>query len=505
MHQRFIAVSALALAVLVTTFSPASAEKRVALVIGNAAYQHVPPLANPSNDATDMAAKLRGLGFVVIEGTDLAKRDMEKRIRAYAEALAGADVGLFYYAGHGLQVDQKNYLAPVDAELRSESDLDFEAVELDLVLKHMVRNAATSIVFLDACRDNPLAQTLAQASRSLAVGRGLARVDAAASMMVVYSTEPGNVALDGTGRNSPFTEALLRHIDSEGESIGDVMIEVRNDVLKATGGKQRPFESASLTGQFFFKPGTQPAASANTSETELAALKEQIARLQADQGALLKSQQEQLEALQKKLAEESKPGAAEANSAERQIAVEPAVSSSAATPAEPPPGTAKVAAADSTGASPTATQPTASPPVPETATSDQLATDMLGELKKLGCYFGDTNRGWGERSQLALARFNRLSSLDLPIGEPAQSSLDALRNWKGAHCPVEKAVAPRAKSVRQSPPTAAPRKQLRAAAPKARPVPSPRKSVAPPSHRAGGGDEQRELQRAFPSAAWPGQ
>jgi uncharacterized caspase-like protein len=118
----------------------------------------------------------------------------------------------------------------------------------------MVRNAATSIVFLDACRDNPLAANLAQTSRSLDVGRGLVRVEAAASMMIVYSTEPGKVALGGTGRNSPFTAALLRHIDSEGESISDVMIDVRNDVLKETSGKQRSFESASLTGQFLFKP-----------------------------------------------------------------------------------------------------------------------------------------------------------------------------------------------------------------------------------------------------------
>ena len=119
----------------------------------------------------------------------------------------------------------------------------------------MVRNApTTSIVFLDACRDNPLAANLAQVGRSLDVGRGLARVEAAASMMIVYATEPGKVALDGTGRNSPFTGALLRHIDTEGASIGDVMIALRNDVLSETGGKQRPFESASLTGQFFFKP-----------------------------------------------------------------------------------------------------------------------------------------------------------------------------------------------------------------------------------------------------------
>jgi len=311
---KHLATYLLGLAALFAALTPAAAEKRVALVIGNAAYQHAPPLRNPSNDATGIAAKLRELGFDVVEGIDLGKRDMEKRIRAFAEQLNGADVGLFYYAGHGLQVNQKNYLAPIDAELKSETDLDFEAVELDLVLKQMLRSAGTSLVFLDACRDNPLVKKLAQSGRSLNIGRGLARVEPVSSMMIVYSAEFGKVALDGTGRNSPFTEALLRHIGEEGESISDMMIEVRNDVRKGTGNQQQPIESTQLTGQFFFKPA--PAKSSST-DAEIAALRQEIARLHADQGALLKSQQEQLALLQKKLAEETKPSEATAAAAER--------------------------------------------------------------------------------------------------------------------------------------------------------------------------------------------
>jgi uncharacterized caspase-like protein len=127
MLKRF-AAGLFALAGLLAGIAPAAAEKRVALVIGNSAYENVPRLTNPSNDASDVAGKLKALGFEVVEGIDLGKRDMEKRIRAFAEQLSGADVGLFYYAGHGLQVDQRNFLAPVDALLKSESDLDFEAV-----------------------------------------------------------------------------------------------------------------------------------------------------------------------------------------------------------------------------------------------------------------------------------------------------------------------------------------------------------------------------------------
>ena len=526
---KHFATGLFALAAVLAGIAPAAAEKRVALVIGNSAYENVPRLTNPSNDASDVAAKLKALGFEVVEGIDLGKRDMEKRIRAFAEALNGADVGLFYYAGHGLQVDQRNFLAPVDAQLKSESDLDFEAVQLDLVLKNMVRNAATSLVFLDACRDNPLAAKLAQVGRSLDVGRGLARIETPASMMIVYATEPGKVALDGTGRNSPFTGALLRHIDTEGASISDVMIAVRNDVLSETSGKQRPFESASLTGQFFFKPKPEEIADkSSSSSAEIAVLREQIAKLQADQGALLKSQQEQLALLQKKLAEETKTAepaatqsaATDSGTTSRLVGVEPAKEAAAPPPTEtssstaaPAPSAAateqdtKIAATeakDTEEPAPEANK-TSEAPLPESATREQLAQDMLVELAKLGCYFGKINSDWNTRSRLALDRFNRHAKLNLPLDEPQQASLDALKDWKGAHCPLEKAVPPRVKQrpviapKKQSPP----RKAVRAAPRKAPPVQAARPRPQPREDH--GSDEIRELQRAFPHAAWPSQ
>lgn len=532
---KHFAACLLGFAALFATLAPAAAEKRVALVIGNAAYQNAPPLRNPSNDATDIAGKLRELGFDVVEGIDLGKRDMEKRIRAFAEQLNGADVGLFYYAGHGLQVNQKNYLAPIDAELKSETDLDFEAVELDLVLKQMLRSAGTSLVFLDACRDNPLVQKLAQSGRSLNISRGLARVEPVSSMMIVYSAEFGKVALDGTGRNSPFTQALLRHIGEEGESISDMMIEVRNDVRKETGNQQQPIESTQLTGQFFFKPAPQQAAAKSSStDAEIAALRQEIARLQADQGALLKSQQEQLALLQKKLAEETKP--AEAASPQpnvpisgtdsRVIAVEPAGSSTNSTPAttsapspsQPanaatPEEATKLAATEGTAAEEPAPEAakTTEAPLPQAASRQELAQDMLAELKRIGCYFGRIDGNWSGRSQLALERFNRLASLELPLDEPQQASLDALKGWKGPHCPIEKAVPPRFKQRPVVAPKkeAPPRKAVRASPPKAPPAQAkaPRVQAFEPRPRPQehGSDEVRELQRAFPSSAWPGQ
>ena len=156
----FSALLCLLVAILICP--EARAEKRVALVIGNAAYQNTAPLNNPSNDAADMAAALQRLGFDVVEGRDLDKRAMERLIRQFGIKLAGADVALFFYAGHGLQVGGQNYLVPTDARLASEGDVDFESLPLDLVLKQMEREAKTSLVLLDACRDNPLARNLAR-------------------------------------------------------------------------------------------------------------------------------------------------------------------------------------------------------------------------------------------------------------------------------------------------------------------------------------------------------
>lgn len=455
--SKHLAAYVVALVVLAGTLAPAHAEKRVALVIGNSTYQHTAQLKNPSNDATDMAAKLRQLGFEVIDGTNLSKAEMEQRIRSFSTKLDGADVGLFFYAGHGFQVDGKNFLAPIDARLKSDADVDFEAVELDLVLKQMERNSRVSIVFLDACRDNPLATNLTIASRSLQVGRGLAQVEKAVGMMIAFATQPGNVALDGEGRNSPFTTALLGHIDQEGTTINDLMVEVRKDVLASTAGKQVPWENSSLTGQFFFKPAAPKSTSEQSVKTaaQIAALREDIGRLQTSQGALVQAQQEQLEILKQKLHEETKkavspPGATE-TATSRVIAVEPSAPDKAAVETPPPSNgdaaaasasaeTAKIAAVDTTSVeqSPEAKQ---SPELPPGVDLAALSRDIQTKLKEFGCYGGEIDSSWGSGTSGGVERFNKLASLDLDEDDPAQATLDALKAWNGAHCPVEEEIA----------------------------------------------------------------
>jgi formylglycine-generating enzyme required for sulfatase activity len=256
--------------------SPALAEKRVALVIGNSAYQYTPKLANPKNDAADMAAVLKTLGFQVLDGFDLDKAAFERKVRDFASALKGADAGVFFYAGHGLQVLGQNYLVPIDAKAEEAAGLDLEMVRVDVVHRIMERQASTNILFLDACRDNPLARNLARTmgARSAEVSRGLAAVESGFGTLISFSTQPGAVALDGTGRNSPFSGSLVKHVSSSDDDVGAVLISVRNDVMKETQRQQVPWEHSALTGRFYFNPSaqtpTKTPAQPQSSEAERA-------------------------------------------------------------------------------------------------------------------------------------------------------------------------------------------------------------------------------------------
>jgi len=233
--------------------------RRVALVIGNGAYTQASALPNPVNDAVDLTARLQALGFEVIDGYDLDYGTMQSVVRDFARALEGADIGLFFYAGHGLQVDGRNYMVPVDATLSDESAVDFETIDMNLVLDQLARNPdRTSIILLDACRDNPLAANLARqaaAARSAAVGRGLAQIESvAAGTLIAYSTQPGAIASDGEGRNSPFTSAILHHIETPGLEVQQLMRRVRASVIEGSDGLQIPWDNSSLTDNFYFSP-----------------------------------------------------------------------------------------------------------------------------------------------------------------------------------------------------------------------------------------------------------
>ena len=230
--------------------APRPAEVRVALIVGNGNYLHANRLPNPANDAADIAQVPRKLGFEVIEGRDLDKRSLEDKVREFGRKLDRANIALFFYAGHGMQVGGRNYLIPIDAKLERPGDLSFETVDVSQVLAQMEAEQRVNLVFLDACRDNPLARSFARTlgTRAVAVGQGLATIQGALGTMISYATQPDAVALDGDGRNSPFTSALLTHLLTPGMEIGSVMKLVRADVVQATRGKQIPWDHSSLIG-----------------------------------------------------------------------------------------------------------------------------------------------------------------------------------------------------------------------------------------------------------------
>lgn len=227
---------------------PVLADGRLAFVVGNSAYESVSELENPINDALDISVALEGLGFEVILGSDTSMEEMRAATRTFAEKAQSADVVLFYYAGHGFQVSGQNYLVPVDAALSGIGDLQEETIPLNDILGAMEQSPGIKLVFLDACRDNPFGEELDQA----AAGSGLARVGTEADFMFAYATQPDNVAYDGTGRNSFFTEAILNHIYTPGQDLSELMVAVRRDVMAATGGRQVPWDNSSLTRIFQF-------------------------------------------------------------------------------------------------------------------------------------------------------------------------------------------------------------------------------------------------------------
>ena len=246
------AVAVVSLLCLLTSISPTVAGTRLALVLGNSKYQAVPALDNPANDAADLAQALRGVGFEVIEQRDATRDIMAKAVRDFSERLRGADIALFFYAGHGLQMNGENYLLPVDARIETQADVRFNTINLTDIQQEMEQSGTgrANIIILDACRNNPFADKLA-GGRGIA-SRGLGRIDATGEgSLIVYSTQPNNVALDGTGRNSPFTAALIRHVATPGLEVRQMLSRVRGDVLDATDHNQRPWDSSSLVGDVF--------------------------------------------------------------------------------------------------------------------------------------------------------------------------------------------------------------------------------------------------------------
>ena len=234
--------------------------KRVALVIGNSTYRNVPTLPNPANDGADIAAALTRLGFAVTLVTNASFDQMRRGLIAFGRDAAGADMAAVFFAGHGMEISGENWLIPVDAELKKDTDAANEAVSLRSVILQVSNTTSLGLVVLDACRNNPF---VAKMSRSLAlravIGGGLGRIEPIGNVLVAYAARDGTTALDGDGRNSPFTAALLHNIETPGVEVTFMLRNVRDDVMEVTRNEQQPFVYGSLSRKAIYLAG-QPSS-----------------------------------------------------------------------------------------------------------------------------------------------------------------------------------------------------------------------------------------------------
>src|SRR5437016_400372 len=251
---------------MIFTAVSAHAEKRVAFVVGNGAYRNVAQLPNPAIDAKAMAGVLRNVGFDVVEGVNLSRDKMTEKLLDFGKKAQGADVAVFFYAGHGIAINGTNYLLPIDADIKSEMDVKLgAAINIDLTLDQTMGDAKVKLVFLDACRDNPFAAKIKSnsATRSVSVQSGLAEMKSGEGTLIAFATGPGQTALDGQeGTNSPFTRALMANIASPGVEIQQAMTKVRAQVNEETNKGQLPWGHTNLIGSVYLNGAPAPSAPA---------------------------------------------------------------------------------------------------------------------------------------------------------------------------------------------------------------------------------------------------
>jgi uncharacterized caspase-like protein len=461
----------------------ASAERRVAMVIGNSAYRHATALRNPGNDASDVAQALKGLGFEVLLGVDLDQQGFAQQIEQFARMLDEADVGLFFYAGHGVQMNDKNYLVSTNARLENEFLLSSETIELDSIVRLMESKAPINLVFLDACRNNPLTDNLRRSltalKRSAQLGRGLARMEPTGrDTLIAFSAAPGQEAADGADRNSPFTSALLRHIGKPGLEVSVMLKDVAADVRRDTRNSQRPQQLSDMGKAFYFArlqqveatktdaaplpvpapaPAVQAAAapspddraldvafwSAASSANDCEAIRAYLQRFPAGTFVELA-----------RLSERRLCGAS------RQVTVSdaapaepPAVTLTPSAPAPVPPTIAATAAtaAAVTPAAPAAVTPAAPVSVaalPDTQKSvpPTIKLDASGnseqtraiqlELIRLGCGPNEASGQWSSNTREGLRRFNKAMHARLDLNAPSSDTVAALQRQTSRACPL---------------------------------------------------------------------
>jgi len=488
----------LAAALLLLVCQPALAEKRVALVLGNSAYQNVARLANPVNDGAMIAATLKNAGFDVVEERhDLPAAETRRTLRDFADRARDADIAVVYYAGHGIEVDGTNYLIPVDAKLERDTDVYDEAFSLDRVLLAIEPAKQLRLVILDACRDNPFAKNMKRTVASRAIGQGLAKIEPTSpNMLIAYSAKAGSTALDGDAKNSPFTMALAKHLTTPGLDVRRAFGFVRDEVLKTTSYRQEPFVYGSLGGddvplvpvkataspanpqadirrdyELAQQVGNKAALNAflaqypdgfyaELARSQLAKLAAEEARVAATEKARLaeqerarlaaegaqKGQQAKAEA-DAKAAEQARIAAEKAKQvAQEQVAAaeqkRTAIETSAAGKGPENKASENKVVVDNKAADQLAAGPAEkTPPANVAALSDgsapaDLAKSVQIELRRVGCLTAAADGEWNATSQRSLALFNRHAGTRLNVKLASTDALDAIKRKPSRVCPL---------------------------------------------------------------------
>ncbi len=392
----------------------AATGKRVALVIGNGDYKIAPRLDNPVDDAKAVAAAFKHLGFQVTEGYDLSIAQMRSALSAFTESLPDSEAAVVYYAGHGVSFDGENYLLPTDIALKTPGDLDLNAINVALILRQMRREERVNIVILDACRNNPFAEQLLQAKTRAVVGeRGLSRIegDLARGSLIAFASDPDSTALDGRrGEHSPFTKALLDHLEDPNVSIETVMTRVRTEVWESTKNLQLPWVNTSLIGEFDLNPKPAIAAEPPTAASQpmVAPPPEAptaAAERQATENLLWESAQHSNLAADYQAYLDAFPSGVFAPMARNRIAVL------------------------------TAPPPVSPPSAPPDATA--LTRSINVELRRVGCYSGAAEADWTSAGvKSAIADVVRYASLAQSPATPSAEFLTFLESRTGRLCPL---------------------------------------------------------------------
>lgn len=455
----------IALALWCAASADASAEKRVALVIGNSAYQHAPRLANPSNDATAVAKLIKGIGFDVVDfRRDLVGTDLRRAIREFSQHTRDADVAIVFYAGHGMELNGSNYLVPTDAKLEQDFDVEDETVSLDRFLAAVEPARHLRLVILDACRDNPFVKKMKRSIATRAVSQGLARIDVTSTdTLIAFAAKAGSVATDGEGANSPFTGALLKHLPTPGLDIRLVFGRVRDDVLASTRRRQEPFVYGSLGGSdIALVPAPAASAPANaavdarrdyelagqvgTAEAWAAFLTQyptgfyaELAREQrskllsaaarqqpdAEADTAQRDERARIDREQTERERVAREAAARTEEERLRLARERAEREKAAA------AKIEIAAVPPTAESSARAQP------PQVSKGD-LVRSIKRELKRVGCYDGAIDENWEERAlKRSVRQFVRYAKFSGTADEPTADFLDAVRGSDPAACPLE--------------------------------------------------------------------